>query len=155
VGPRLSARLAAALPLLILLLSDAPVLAAGWMRLSLPDGGHMLAEVMEAPAERAQGLMFRDGLPPGRLMLFFYTEDAERRLWMKNCRFPIDVAWVAADGGVVAVRRGLPPCGQDPCPQYTPGVPARHFIEGPAGWLAAHGVAVGGRIGLGERTAGQ
>jgi len=139
--------------LLFVLLPATPAGAAGWMRLALPDGDAMQAEVMEAPAERARGLMFRDGLAPGRLMLFFYTEDGERRLWMKNCRFPIDVAWVTAAGDVVAVRRGLPPCTHDPCTQYGPGVPARHFIEGPAGWLKAHGVAVGGRIGLGPRTA--
>jgi uncharacterized membrane protein (UPF0127 family) len=141
---------AVALLLAGLLLPPAAARAERWMRVALPDGGEALAEVMVTPQERARGLMHRDALAPGRLMLLHYTEDGTRRIWMKHCRFPIDVAWLDARGRVLAVARDVPPCKQDPCPQYGPDIPSRDIVEGPAGWLDAHGVRVDGRIGLGD-----
>lgn len=134
----------------ILLLAPA---GAAWgselASLSLPDGVRLTAEVAATPETRHRGLMFRDRLPEGRLMWFRYAADGVRRVWMKNCRFPIDVAWLDAGGRVLAVARSLPPCTHDPCPEYGPDAVSRHFVEGAAGWLDAHGVAVGTRIGLG------
>lgn len=126
---------------------------AGWAALSLPDGSRPTAEVVDTPEARQRGLMFRDGLPDGRLMLFRYDADGVRRVWMKNCRFSIDVAWLDPGGRVLAVARSLPPCTHDPCPEYGPDTPSRYFVEGTAGWLDAHGVREGARIGLGEGAA--
>jgi uncharacterized membrane protein (UPF0127 family) len=102
--------------------------------------------VAATPEARQTGLMYRDGLSDGRLMWFRYDTDGVRRVWMKNCRFPIDVAWLDARGRVLAVARSLAPCTHDPCPEYGPDIPSRHFLEGAAGWLDAHGVAVGARL---------
>jgi uncharacterized membrane protein (UPF0127 family) len=138
---------------LALLLAPGALWAADSLTtLVLPDGSRATAEVMDTPETRARGLMYRDGLPEGRLMLFRYDADGTRRVWMKNCRFAIDVAWLDAGGTVLAVSRGLPPCTHDPCPEYGPDAPARHFVEGAAGWLDAHGVRAGRRIGLGRQA---
>lgn len=144
-----------AIAVLSMLLAAGPAAAAEWMRLSLPDGTEALAEVMLSPEERERGLMFRDALPESRLMLFHYRQDGIRRLWMKNCRFAIDAAWLNAEGRVLWVEEGLPPCKSDPCPVYGPDFPARYFVEGTAGWAAARQVRVGAVLGLGERLPGQ
>lgn len=142
-------RLLSALFLSFVLL-PAPALAAGWAWIDLPGGDRLLAEVMHTPDERHRGLMGRDALPDDRLMLFRYDADGVHRVWMKDCKFPIDVAWLAADGTVVAVAEGLPPCPRDPCPIYGPDTPTRHFVEGGAGWIKAGGVAEGATLGVGR-----
>jgi uncharacterized membrane protein (UPF0127 family) len=151
-GAGAAAGLAAGL-LLFALLAPLPAAGVDWRWLALPDGSRLKAEVKATPEERRQGLMFRPSLPPDRLMLFSYPADGTRRIWMKNCRFAIDVAWLDADGRVVGTARSLPPCPRMPCPEYGPDVPARHFVEGTEGWLEAHGVVEGTRIGLGEAAA--
>ena len=152
--PGAARRLPSPAPLLavLILALAAPAGAAGWSRLTLPGGDEWYAEVMRAPDEKHRGLMGRESMPDDRLMLFHYDADGVHRVWMKGCRFPIDVAWLAADGTVVAVAEGLPPCRRDPCPQYGPDAPTRYFVEGNAGWLRARGVAVGARIGVGPVT---
>ena len=138
--------------LLLCVLWPATGFAAQWMQLTLPDGAAAPTEVMLTPRERALGLMYRDALPAGQLMLFHYNEDGKRELWMKNCRFAIDAAWLDADGKVLAVMPDLPPCEKEPCPIYGPDVSARYMVEGTAGWADEYGVTVGAVIGLGERT---
>ncbi|MBI5137455.1 MAG: DUF192 domain-containing protein [Nitrospirae bacterium] len=131
------------------LLWAAPAGAAEWMWLSLPGGRPVLAEVMRAPADRARGMMFRPGFPDDRLMLFLYEADGVRKIWMKNCRFSLDVAWLDPAGRVVATLESVPPCVGEPCPVYGPDTPARHFVEGTAGWLERFGVVEGDALRLG------
>jgi len=119
------------------------------MRVTLPDSSRAVAEVMATEADRAVGLMHRKSLPPGRFLVFHYANDGQHLVWMKDCHFPIDVAWLGADGQVQALARDLPPCTEEPCPIYGPEFDTRHFVEGNAGWLDAHGVALGGFITLG------
>jgi uncharacterized membrane protein (UPF0127 family) len=124
-------------------------LAAGEAWLTLPDGEALKAEVMISLEERQRGLTGRAALPEDRLMLFAYPEDGVHHVWMKGCKFPIDVAWLDAGGIVVAVAEGLPPCPCEPCPIYGEEISSRYFVEGVAGWLKDRGVAVGTRIRVG------
>jgi hypothetical protein len=39
---------------------------------------------------------------------------------MSKMKFPLDLVWLDADGGVLAVLVDLPPCRTDPCPLYDP-----------------------------------
>lgn len=128
-----------------------------------PDGGTVvakgkafLAEVASNPREQARGLMFRDRLAPDRCMIFIYPEDGYHSIWMKNCRISLDVAWITADGTVVETADNVPPCSPmkgDDCPSYGGTVPARHFVEFPAGTLKRLGLKKGDRIGWNLRLA--
>ena len=122
-----------------------------------PDGGmvvakgqRFLAEVARTQQEQMRGLMYRQSLARDRCMIFLYDEDGEHRIWMKNCLISLDVVWVRDDGTVVETSENTPPCSPvrgDDCPTYGGTVPARHFIEFPAGTLRRIGLRRGDRLG--------
>ena len=69
---------------------------------------------------------------------------------MKNCLISLDVVWVKEDGTVVETSENTPPCSPlrgDDCPTYGGTVPARHFVEFPAGTLRRIGLKKGDRLG--------
>jgi len=140
---------AAALLFLLTTAWSGPALAAGEAWLTLPRGEALRAEVMISEDERHHGLTGRAALPEDRLMLFAYPEDGVHHVWMKGCKFPIDVAWLDAAGTVLAVEERLVPCPREPCPIYGEEISSRYFVEGVAGWLGDRGVAVGTRIQVG------
>jgi uncharacterized membrane protein (UPF0127 family) len=123
----------------------------------VPDGGIVtakghtfLAEVARTPREQQLGLMHRQSLAKDRCMFFLYDEDGSHRIWMKNCLIALDVVWIKADGTVVETSERTPPCSPmlgDDCPEYGGNVPARHFVEFPAGTLARIGLRKGDRLG--------
>jgi len=107
--------------------------------------GRVRLEVAADPASRARGLMGRARLAPGTGMVFLFPEDVTAAFWMKDTLVPLSIAFVAADGRVVAVRE-MPPCRADPCPSYDPGGAYRYAVELPAGAFRAAGVAGGDRV---------
>ncbi|MDR3672645.1 MAG: DUF192 domain-containing protein [Holophaga sp.] len=114
------------------------------------NGHRFMAEVARTPEEQGRGLMYRQSLAKDRCMIFLYDEDGNHRIWMKNCLIALDVVWIKADGTVVETSEQTPPCsplrGED-CPVYGGTVPARHFIEFPAGTLKRIGLRRGDRLG--------
>jgi uncharacterized membrane protein (UPF0127 family) len=123
----------------------------------VPDGGivlvnghKFLAEVARTPQEQARGLMYRQFLAKDRCMIFLYDEDGNHRIWMKNCLIALDVVWILEDGTVVETHANTLPCSPmlgDNCPVYGGTVPARHFVEFPAGTLGRIGLKIGDRLG--------
>ena len=88
--------------------------------LTLPSGKVLQVEVMVKDEDRAMGLMFRPSLAPDRGMLFLFEASDFHGIWMKNCKFPIDILWLDADRKIVHVQEGAPPCVKEPCPVYSP-----------------------------------
>jgi len=138
--------------LLSLLLASQPGPGSG-----VPDGGtvlakghQFLAEVARTPQEQARGLMYRQYLAKDRCMIFLYDDDGRHPIWMKNCLIALDVVWVRDDGTVVETSENTPPCSPllgDSCPTYGGTMPARHFVEFPAGTLRRIGLKRGDRLG--------
>ena len=62
--------------------------------LTLPSGCVVEVEVMVKPQDRALGLMFRPSLPEDKGMLFVFEYSDFHGIWMKNCKFPIDIVWL-------------------------------------------------------------
>ena len=96
------------------------------------------------------GLMHRQSLAKDRCMIFIYDEDGNHRIWMKNCLISLDVVWIKEDGTVVETQENVPPCSPmrgDDCPEYGGNLPARHFVEFPAGTLKRIGLKRGDRLG--------
>ena len=96
-------------------------------------------------SEQAQGLMFVTAermapLPDGteRGMIFIFDHEQVRNFWMKNTIIPLDIAYLDADGLVVATYTMAPLDGRSG--QYPSGSPAKYAIEVNAG--------VWGRIGF-------
>jgi uncharacterized membrane protein (UPF0127 family) len=88
--------------------------------LTLPSGKVLQVEVMVSDEDRAMGLMFRPSLAEDHGMLFLFENPDFHAIWMKNCKFPIDIVWLDEAKNVVDVKEGAPPCKADPCPVYQP-----------------------------------
>lgn len=101
--------------------------------LTLPSGKVLKVEVMVKDEDRAMGLMFRASLPADQGMLFIFEASDFHGIWMKNCKFPIDILWLDKDRKVVDVAESVPPCKQDPCPVYQPLRKAAYVVELSAG----------------------
>lgn len=111
--------------------------------LRLPSGRAFQAELMVRPEDRAMGLMFRPSLPKDRVLLFVFEREDFHSIWMKNCRFPIDIVWLDDDRRIVHVAERVPPCRADPCPSYAPLRKGSYVIEMNAGVARAEKLAVG------------
>lgn len=106
--------------------------------------GHRVlqVEVADTDAERARGLMFRDGLAADHGMVFVYPDERVRGFWMKNTRIPLAIAFADARGRIVHIAEMLP------YDETSTGsvAPAMYAVEMRAGWFREHGIAVGDRI---------
>lgn len=97
--------------------------------LTLPSGKVLQVEVMVKDEDRQMGLMFRASLPEDRGMLFLFESPDFHGIWMKNCKFPIDILWLDADRKVVHVQEGALPCTKEPCAVFSPLRRAIYVVE--------------------------
>jgi len=97
--------------------------------LTLPSGTVLQVEVMVKDEDRAMGLMFRPSLPKDRGMLFIFERPDFHGIWMKNCKFPIDIVWLDEERKVAHVAESVPPCKAEPCPVYSPLRRAAYVVE--------------------------
>jgi uncharacterized protein len=101
---------------------------------------------LAATAERRRhGLMEVPELPAGTGMLFTFDGDQTGGFWMKDTLVPLDIAFVDAEGTIVAIL-AMDPCESDPCEVYEPEVAYRSALEVPQGWFAASGIEVGDEL---------
>jgi uncharacterized membrane protein (UPF0127 family) len=115
-------------------------------RVVLPSGVVYRVELARSPEGQAQGLMFRESLPPRSGMLFLFSDAAPHKFWMKNTMMPLDMIWMDGAGRVLFVSAKTPPCKADPCPSYGPEVPAASVLEIAGGLAAKEKVTVGSTI---------
>jgi uncharacterized membrane protein (UPF0127 family) len=116
--------------------------------MTLPSGKTFETELMINDADRAKGLMFRPSLPAGRALLFVFDELDFHGIWMKNCKFPIDIVWLDEAKKVVHVEASVPPCKKDPCPTYQPMRRAAYVVEMNAGAAAHEKIVLGAALGF-------
>ncbi|MBI3932167.1 MAG: DUF192 domain-containing protein [Acidobacteria bacterium] len=114
--------------------------------LTLPSGKVLEAEVMVRDEDRAMGLMFRPSLSQDRGMLFVFEEADFHGIWMKNCKFPIDILWLDDERRVVHVEQGAPPCRAEPCPVYQPLRRASYVVEINSGQARREKATVGSTV---------
>lgn len=134
-----------AIAALVWLVASSPSLVASpaVIPLTLPSGKVLQVEVMVKDGDRAMGLMFRPSLPEDRGMLFVFEELGFHGIWMKNCRFPIDILWLDEKLRVVHRYEGAPPCKTEPCPVYEPLQEALYVVELSAGQARREKVSLG------------
>ncbi len=80
--------------------------------------------------------MFRRDLPDDAGMLFVFPEDTRTSFWMKDTFIPLTIAFLAADGRILAVVDGKP---LDETP-LDPGVTYRYALEVNQGWFGRRGL---------------
>jgi uncharacterized membrane protein (UPF0127 family) len=139
-------RLAPLLPLVVLALAVSSAASPAVVPLTLPSGKVLQVEVMVSDEDRAMGLMFRPSLAPDRGMLFRFEAPDFHGIWMKNCKFPIDILWLDEEKRVVHVAEAVPPCKEEPCPVYQPLRRASWVVELNAGQARREQAVVGASV---------
>jgi len=85
-------------------------------------------ELAVTPAQRRQGLMYRQQLDSRQGMLLVYSRAGDHRIWMKNMRIALRVFWIDDEFTVISVQR-LEPCSRSPCPVYSTPRASRFILE--------------------------
>lgn len=120
----------------------------------VPLGGETFQLELALDAQtRQRGLSGRDSIPRGGGMLFVLPSARPFAMVMRDCPKPIDVAFLDAQGRVMAIHAMAPEPPRKPgeprivyesrLPAYPSGVPVQFAIETAGGRLAAVGLAVG------------
>lgn len=104
-----------------------------FIKIYLPDGKSVTAELAGTDEERQRGLMFREKLGFDQGMLFVFDKESAYAFWMKNTLIPLDMLWLDKDRRIVHIWRNVPPCKEDPCPSYAPDRPGLFVLELAAG----------------------
>jgi uncharacterized membrane protein (UPF0127 family) len=131
---------------LLLVLAGSLGAAPAVIPLTLPSGKVLQVEVMVKDEDRQMGLMFRPSLAEDRGMLFVFDTLDFHGIWMKNCKFPIDILWLDEDKKIVHIAESVPPCTADPCPTYAPLRKAAYVVELSAGQAHREKAALGAAI---------
>lgn len=100
-------------------------------------------------AEREQGLMYVQEMPPDNGMLFVYSSPASEGYWMYHTLIPLSIAWIDRDGTILDIQ-DMPALNDPNDVQeaartvYNPAVvPYWYALEVNEGWFVQHGVGVG------------
>lgn len=110
-----------------------------------PDGSETPAfklEVVNTPAGRSKGLMFRRTMKTNHGMVFVFPDSAPRSFYMKNTYLPLDMLFLDAQHTVVGLLENVPILNTEP---RAVAAPAQYVIELNAGTSKAHGITIGSR----------
>lgn len=111
--------------------------------ITFPDKQSISVEIADTEAQRQYGLMHRAQLNPNSGMLFVYSDQALRAVWMKNTLIALDIIFMSDSGKIVSMLPNLSPCKTEPCNVYTSKFDARYMLEVNAGFIAEHNIAIG------------
>jgi uncharacterized membrane protein (UPF0127 family) len=100
-------------------------------------------EVVDTPAARQRGLMFRQALEPNAGMLFDFKQSEEVSFWMMNTYIPLDMIFIRADGTIANVHVNAVP--HDPTGIPSEG-PVQFVLEIPGGRSVELGIAAGDKV---------
>ena len=113
----------------------------------LSESGAVLArfsvELADEDAERAQGLMGRKALGPGKGMLFLYPTPREVAFWMRNTLIPLDMLFIDAGGKISRIHANAQPLDETPIPS---GSPVQMVLEIAGGQAERLGLSPGMRL---------
>ena len=99
----------------------------------------LAVDVASTGAQRTIGLMSRPRMPESGGMLFLFKSPSSGGFWMRNTLIPLSIAYLGADGTILAIRDGLP-CDAT---ILTPGLTYQNVLEVNHGWFGRHGMGVG------------
>lgn len=110
-----------------------------------PDGARYEFEVELAvtPQQRGQGLMYRRELEADAGMLFLYTDEDYRFMWMKNTYLSLDMLFIARDGRVVDLNERTVPLSTETIRSSRP---VMAVLELAGGTLSKLGIDIGAQV---------
>jgi len=93
--------------------------------------------------QRAQGLMFRHHMAADQGMLFFFEQEKQVTMWMKNTYIPLDLLFLNKRGEIVNIAASAKPLSLD---FISSGVPVISVLELNAGEAKRQNIKVGDRV---------
>ncbi len=130
--------------LLLLLLPLSACADDGRLVVKSRGGDHAFTvEIVDTPAKRAEGLMFRQELAPDAGMLFDFKESRPVSFWMRNTFIPLDMLFITAEGLIANIHVNARP--QDPTSIPSDG-PVQFVLEIPGGRSVELGIAAGDQV---------
>jgi uncharacterized protein len=100
-------------------------------------------EIVSTPAKIAQGLMYREHLPPDAGMLFLMGSERTWDFYMRNTLIPLDMIFITRGMTVAGVVENAEP--RTETLRSVP-VPSLYVLEVNGGWAAAHQVTSGTKV---------
>ena len=106
-------------------------------------------ELADSLSERRRGLSGRERLAADTGMLFVNDQDVTVGYHMRDTSIPLSLAFIAADGEILAIVE-MEPCRADPCPVYEPPSAYRFGLEVNRGAFSRWGIEAGARLVLAD-----
>ncbi len=88
-----------------------------------------LVEIADTDKKKALGLMFRKEIPDNFGMLFVYSDEDYRGIWMKNTFVSLDLIFLNSSKEIIEIIYNVPPCRKDPCKTYISKDTAQYVLE--------------------------
>jgi uncharacterized protein len=102
-----------------------------------------LVEMAVSPAQRSQGLMFRESLEEDRGMLFDFGQPQRAAMWMRNTYVPLDMLFIDAHGRITQIAANTQPLSDAVIASREP---VRAVLELRGGVSAKLGIEPGDRV---------
>jgi uncharacterized protein len=116
------------------------------------DDDVITVEIAETAAERQRWLTFRqDRLPFDTAMMIKYDKPDLYEVWMLNIEYNLDLIWFDENGNAVYIKENVPPCGnvvETVSCTYKTTKPALYMMAATAGFIDAHGIAIGSKMAI-------
>lgn len=107
------------------------------------DSFEFQVEMAVTPAQRAQGLMFRESLDEDRGMLFDFGRPQHASMWMRNTYVPLDMLFIDAEGRITQIAANTQPLSDRVIASREP---VRAVLELRGGVAAKLGIEPGDRV---------
>src|SRR5918995_3397289 len=102
-----------------------------------------VVEMAVSPAQRSQGLMFRESLAEDRGMLFDFGKPQRASMWMRNTYVPLDMLFIDEDGQITQITANTQPLSDAVIASREP---VRAVLELRGGVSAKLGIKPGDRV---------
>lgn len=103
-------------------------------------GIHVIqAEAAATPAQREQGLMFREKMGANEGMVFLFGTPTTVCMWMKNTLIPLSVAFIDEQGKIVNIADMQPQSTESHCGDK----PVKYALEMNQGWFKQKNIKPG------------
>ncbi len=109
----------------------------------------LLVEVVNTPADRARGLMYRKSMGENEGMLFVFSEPDYLSFWMKNTLIPLSIAYFNRDKRITDIHDMKPNQTKE---LYHSSEKVLYALEVNQGWFAKRNIGKFGVLKIPDRV---